>query len=74
MAAGFGYFIAMCAGPMVGALTPVLGPLWALNLIVIGGEVMVAVLAFWFLRPAADIGLTTMPSATTSPAALASES
>jgi MFS family permease len=74
MAAGFGYFIAMCAGPMVGALTPVLGPLWALNLIVIGGEVMVAVLAFWFLRPAADIGLTTMPSATTSPAALAPES
>jgi MFS family permease len=51
MAAGFGYLIAMLAGPLVGALTPVLGPLWAMNLTVIGGEVMVAVLAFWFLRP-----------------------
>jgi cyanate permease len=59
MAAGFGYLIAMLAGPLVGTLTPVLGSLWALNLIVIGGEVMVAVFAFWFLRET-DIELAAM--------------
>jgi MFS family permease len=50
MAGGFGYLIAVVAGPLVGALIPVFGPLWAMNVIVIGGELSVAVLAFWFLR------------------------
>jgi MFS family permease len=50
MAGGFGYLIAMLAGPLVGALIPVLGPLWALNLVVIGCELMVSVCAFWFLK------------------------
>jgi MFS family permease len=50
MAAGFGYLIAMLAGPLVGTLIPLVGPFWAMNLIVLGGEISVAVLAFWFLR------------------------
>jgi MFS family permease len=50
MAGGFGYLSAVLAGPLVGALIPVLGPLWAMNVVVIGCELMVAVFAFWFLR------------------------
>jgi MFS family permease len=50
MAGGFGYVFAMLAGPLVGALIPVLGPLWAMNVVVIGCELLVAVFAFWFLK------------------------
>ena len=50
MAGGFGYLVAVMAGPLVGSLIPVLGPLWAMNIIIIGCEVMVAIFAFWFLR------------------------
>lgn len=50
MAGGSGYLVAVLAGPLVGALIPVLGPLWALNIIVIGFELLVAVSAFYFLR------------------------
>lgn len=50
MAGGIGYLVAMLAGPLVGALIPILGPLWALNLVVIGCELAVSGFAFWFLK------------------------
>lgn len=50
MAGGFGYLLAMLAGPLVGALIPLIGPLWSINLIVIGFELLVAVFAFFFLK------------------------
>jgi MFS family permease len=50
IAGGFGYLIAVLAGPLVGSLIPVFGPLWATNLVVIGCELMVSISAFWFLR------------------------
>jgi MFS family permease len=52
MAGGAGYLLAMLAGPLVGALIPVVGATGALNLIVIGGELLVTVLSLWFLRNA----------------------
>jgi len=50
MAGGFGYLFAMLSGPLVGALVPLIGHLWAMNLVVIGCELLVAVFAFWFLK------------------------
>jgi MFS family permease len=50
MAGGFGYLIAMLSGPLVGTLIPLVGPMWSMNVIVIGCELMVSVLAFRFLR------------------------
>lgn len=50
MAGGFGYLFAVLAGPLVGSLIPLLGPLWAMNLVVIGCELMVVVFGFWFLK------------------------
>ena len=50
MAGGFGYLFAMISGPLVGALVPVLGHLWAMNVVVIGCELLLAVFAFWFLK------------------------
>jgi MFS family permease len=50
MAGGFGYLFAVLAGPLVGSLIPLIGPLWAMNLVVIGGELLVTVFGFWFLR------------------------
>jgi MFS family permease len=50
MAGGFGYLFAVLAGPLVGWLIPLLGPLWAMNVVVIGGELLVVVFGFWFLK------------------------
>ena len=50
MAGGFGYLLAVLAGPLVGSLIPVLGPLWAMNVVVIGFELLVVVFAFCFLK------------------------
>jgi MFS family permease len=50
MAGGFGYLFAVLAGPLVGALIPLIGPLWAMNIVVIGGELLVVVFGFWFLK------------------------
>jgi MFS family permease len=50
MAGGFGYLFAVLAGPLVGSLIPLIGPLWAMNVVVIGCEFMVAVFGFWFLK------------------------
>lgn len=50
MAGGFGYLLAMLAGPLVGALISVIGPLWSINVVVIGFELLVAVFAFFFLK------------------------
>ena len=49
-AGGFGYLFAMLAGPMVGALIPAIGPLWAMNVVVIGGEILVVIFGFFFLK------------------------
>jgi MFS family permease len=50
MAGGFGYLFAVLAGPLVGWLIPLIGPLWSMNLVVIGGELLVVVFGFWFLK------------------------
>lgn len=50
MAGGFGYLFSMLAGPLVGALIPVLGPLWSINVVVIGCELLVVVFGFFFLK------------------------
>jgi MFS family permease len=50
MAGGFGYLFAVLAGPLVGSLIPLIGPLWAMNLVVIGGELLVTIFVFWFLK------------------------
>jgi MFS family permease len=50
MAGGFGYLLAVLAGPLVGSLIPLLGPLWSIALVVIGCELLLVVLAFFFLR------------------------
>lgn len=50
MAGGLGYLFAVFAGPAVGALIPLIGPLWAMNVVVIGSELLVAIFAFSFLR------------------------
>jgi len=50
IAGGFGYLLAMLSGPLVGTLIPLLGPLWSINLVVIGCELLVVVFAFWFLK------------------------
>jgi MFS family permease len=50
MAGGFGYLFAVLAGPLVGWLIPRIGPLWAMNLVVVGCELLVVVFAFWFLK------------------------
>ena len=50
MAGGFGYLFAVLAGPLVGWLIPLIGPLWSMNFVVIGGELLVVVFGFWFLK------------------------
>jgi hypothetical protein len=35
---------------LVGSLIPLIGPLWAMNLVVIGGELLVTIFGFWFLK------------------------
>lgn len=50
LAGGFSYLIALTAGPITGALIPAVGGVGAINLVVSGGEVLVAILAFGFLR------------------------
>jgi MFS family permease len=50
MAGGFGYLFAVLAGPLVGWLIPLIGPLWSVNVVVIGGELLVVVFGFWFLK------------------------
>lgn len=50
MAGGFGYLLAMLSGPLVGTLIPLLGPLWSINVVVIGCELLLVVFAFWFLK------------------------
>ena len=50
MAGGFGYLFAVLAGPLVGWLIPLIGPLWSINLVVIGGELLVIVFGFLFLK------------------------
>lgn len=62
MAGGLGYLFAVVSGPLVGGLIPVIGPLWAMNVVVIGCELLLVVFAFFFLKeetlprvlPAAD--------------------
>jgi MFS family permease len=49
IAGGFGYLFSMLGGPLVGAFIPILGPLWAMNLVVSGGQLLLIIFAFWFL-------------------------
>ncbi len=50
MAGGFGYLFAVLAGPLVGTLIPLLGPLWAMNVVIIGCELLVTIFGFLFLK------------------------
>jgi MFS family permease len=50
MAGGFGYLFAVLAGPLVGSLIPLLGPLWAMNVVIIGCELLVVIFGFFFLK------------------------
>jgi MFS family permease len=50
MAGGFGYLFSMLGGPLVGAFIPLVGPLWAMNLVVSGGQILVVIFSFWFLQ------------------------
>lgn len=50
MAGGFGYLFAVLAGPLVGSLIPLIGPLWAMNVVVIGCELLVVLFGFLFLK------------------------
>ena len=50
MAGGFGYLFAMLGGPLVGMLIPLFGPIWALNIVVSGSELLVVIFSAWFLR------------------------
>lgn len=50
MAGGLGYLFAVLAGPLVGGLIPAIGPLWAMNVVVIGCELLLVVFAFFFLK------------------------
>jgi MFS family permease len=60
MAGGFGYLFAVLAGPLVGWLIPLIGPVWSINLVVIGCESLVILFGFLFLtdeKPSA-LGVT----------------
>jgi cyanate permease len=50
MAGGFGYLFAVLSGPLIGSLIPLIGPLWSINVVVIGCEFLVIVFGFFFLK------------------------
>ena len=50
MAGGFGHLFAVLSGPLIGSLIPLIGPVWSINIVVIGCEFLVIVFGFLFLK------------------------